>query len=473
MPSCPRPPFPSLLLAISALTTFLAACGGGGGSGASSGGGGTPGTACSESARKQWVLDVTREWYLFPDLLPVSVDLSAYATAEDLLDALTATARAQGKDRFFSYLTTIAAETSLLGEGQFIGFGFRNRTDPGNRPFILDVFETSPASEAGLLRGDEVVAVDAGSGFVPVSSSLANGASFSDLLGPADAGVRRGLRVLRNGATLELSLTKRTVTIDPVPDSFGTRVLPRVGTTGVGYLHLRSYISTADPQLRAAFDTFRAQDVRDFIIDLRYNGGGLVDTSELINNLLGGDRAALETQFSYVYSATKAAQNSTERFVGQAQSVRPVRIAFLTTEATASASEINVNSMRTWVETAIVGSDTYGKPVGQLAFDLSSSCEDRLRLVSFKTVNADGEGDYYDGLASSMQFACAASDTLAAPMGDSADVMTQSALQWINTGACGSVMTSFADARAKTRADSRYPLSQQPSAAERWVPGIQ
>ena len=243
------------LLATSAITTLVAGCGGGGGSGGSSaGGGGTTGGACSESARKQWVLNVTREWYLFPDLLPASVDLAAYATAEDLLDALTATARAQGKDRFFSYLTTIAEETSILGEGQFVGFGFRNRTDPGNRPFILDVFETSPAFEAGLQRGDEVVAVDAGSGFVPVSTSLANGSTFSDLLGPADAGVRRGLRVLRNGATLDVSLTKRTVTIDPVPDSFGTRVLPRAGTTGVGYLHLRSYISTADPQLRAAFD---------------------------------------------------------------------------------------------------------------------------------------------------------------------------------------------------------------------------
>ncbi len=463
-----------LLLAISTLTTLLAGCGGGGGSGGSSaGGGGITGGACSESARKQWVLDVTREWYLFPDLLPASVDLTAYATAEDLLDALTATARAQGKDRFFSYLTTIAEETSILGEGQFVGFGFRSRTDPGNRPFIMDVFETSPAIEAGLQRGDEVLAVDEGTGFVPVSTSLANGAAFSDLLGPADAGVRRGLRVLRNGATLEFSLTKRTVTIDPVPDSFGTRVLPRAGTTGVGYLHLRSYISTADPQLRTAFETFRAQNIRDFIIDLRYNGGGLVDTSELINNLLGGDRTALDTQFSFVYSAAKAAQNSTERFVAQPQSVRPVRIAFLTTEATASASEINVNSMRSWVETAIVGSDTFGKPVGQLAFNLSSSCDDRLRLVSFKTLNADGAGDYYDGLASSMQFACTAIDTLGAPMGDPAEGLTQAALQWINTGACASVMTSLVDGRAKTRAESRYPLSQQPTAAERWVPGIQ
>jgi type IV secretory pathway VirB9-like protein len=81
------------------------------------------------------------EWYLFPDLLPATVDLNAYATAENLLDALTANARAANKDRFFSYLTTREAENSLFGEGQFVGFGFRNRIDQGDRPFILDVFQ--------------------------------------------------------------------------------------------------------------------------------------------------------------------------------------------------------------------------------------------------------------------------------------------------------------------------------------------
>jgi C-terminal processing protease CtpA/Prc len=458
------------LLALSALTTLLAGCGGGDGSNA---GGGTDGS-CGEATRKQWVLDVAREWYLFPDLLPASTDIAAYSTAEDLLDALTATARAQGKDRFFSYLTTKSAEDSLLGEGQVVGFGFRSRTDAGNRPFVLDVFEGSPAATAGLQRGDEVIAVDQGSGYVPVAQSLADGSTtFTDLLGAADAGVQRGLQVLRNGQNLAMRLSKRTVTIDPVPDSFGTRVLPMTGTTGVGYLNLRSYISTADPQLRTAFQAFRAQDVRDFIIDLRYNGGGLVSTAELIDNLLGGDRSSADIQYTVVHSPAKSGQNATVRFQPQVQSVRPVRIAFLTTAATASASEININAMHAWAEVAIVGSDTYGKPVGQLAFDLGNACTDRLRLISFKTVNANGVADYYAGLASSMTFACAAADTLGAPMGDPADGLTQAALQWINTGACASVISSSFAGQAKISPSSQYPPSRQPSVVERWLPGVQ
>jgi C-terminal processing protease CtpA/Prc len=446
----------------------MAGCGGGGGNGLGSN------NICGETARKQFVLDASREWYLFPELLPASVNPADFATAEELLDHLTATAREQRKDRYFSYLTTRTEENALLGAGQFAGFGFRTRTDPGPRPFIVEVFESSPASDGGVARGDEIVAVDSGSGFVPVSQLLANGSTISDALGPSEAGVRRGLRLLRDGVTREISLTKRTVTIDPVSNVYGAKILPLAGTTGVGYLNLRTYVATADTQLRDAFAQFLAQGVDYFIVDLRYNGGGLVSTAETLNNLLGGARTTADAQLRVTHNSVKASLNETRRFQPQPQSVRPVRIAFLTTESTASASEINVNSMVPWVEIAIVGEDTYGKPVGQFAFDLSG-CDDRLRLVAFRTENALGQGDYYDGLASTLDFACAAADTLEQPLGDAAEGMTSAALQWLATGACGTVIAPAPAARAKPGAPAgadRHPLPRNPSAAEYWVPGI-
>lgn len=457
------------LLATSALATLLSGCGGGGGNG-----GGSGNDPCGESARKRWVLDVAREWYLFPETLPASVTLGDYATAEELLDALTAGARAQGRDRFFSYLTTKAEENSLLGEGEFIGFGFRTRTDPGNRPMLVDVFEGGPAADAGLVRGDEIVAVDQGSGFVPVSQSLAGGGTITDLLGAAEQGVVRGLRVLRSGSTFDVSLTKRTVAIDPVSDDFGVQVLPLAGTAGVGYVNLRTYITPADPELRAAFQQFRDAGLQYFIVDLRYNGGGLVSIAQIVNDLLGGARRNEDAQFHFVYNAAKSNRNSTVGFQPRAQSVQPVRIAFLTTDGTASASEMNVNSMKPWVEVAIVGSNTYGKPVGQEAFDLSSSCPDRLRLITFRTTNALDEGDYYDGLASKVDFACAATDTLGQAMGDPAEGLTGEALHWLGTGACTSVIASGTPGGAAkgTLPEDRYPRSRHPSAAEFWLPGV-
>jgi len=267
-------------------------------------------------------------------------------------------------------------------------------------------------------------------------------------------------------------LTKRTVTLDPVPDDFGVEVLPLVGTTGVGYLHLRSYTSTADGQVRDAFTQLRAQNLQYYIIDLRYNGGGLVSVAETIDDLLGGARSSSDAQFSFIHNAAKSSQNATVRFQPLAQSVSPVRIAFLTTEASASASEININSMKPWVEVAIVGANTLGKPVGQLAFDLNG-CEDRLRLIAFKTVNALGEGDFYDGLAPTLQYACAAVDTLDAPLGNASDGLTHAALDWLATGSCSAVLTATTDGAAmKLRSNGIVQDSARPSVPlERWIPG--
>jgi C-terminal processing protease CtpA/Prc len=468
--SLPLPGRPPQTLAVTALIAVLAGCGGDDGGG---GPGGVASTACSEPARKQFVLDAAREWYLFDDLLPASVDTADFASAEELLDHLTDAARQQGKDLHYSYLTTRSAETSLLDEGQFVGFGFRNRTDAGDRPMIVEVFESSPAADAGVQRGDEIVAVDSGDGFVPVGQLLVDGATISDVLGPAEAGLRRGLRLLRDGATRDVTLVKRTVTIDPVPDGYGTLVLPQAGTTGVGYLNLRSHIGTADPQLTAAFAQFQALGLRDYIIDLRYNGGGLLDIAAKLNNLLGGARATSEVQYRILHNSRKTARNETERFSPKPQSVQPVRVAFLTTGTTASASEINVNSLAPWLEVAIVGEDTLGKPVGQYAFDLPG-CEDRLRLVSFRTVNSLGQGDYYDGLASTMKFACAASDTLSEPLGSASEGMVAAALDWLATGSCRQLVSSKVG-RAKTSrfdADDPYALPREPTPAQRWMPGV-
>jgi len=456
-----------------AALVLLAGCGGGGGGGGDGGSsGGVLPSACSETARKQFVLDAAREWYLFDDLLPAGVNTAAFGDAEALLDHLTATARAEGKDRYFSYLTTKTAENSLLGEGQFVGFGLRTRIEGGSRAMVIEVFEGGPAGDAGMTRGDEILAVDSGSGYEPVAQLLASGLTISEILGGEQVGLERGLRLLRNGVAREVRLVKRTVTIDPVSDAYGVKVLPLAGTTGVGYLNLRTYISTADAQLTAAFAQFRALGLRDFIVDLRYNGGGLLSTAKLMNDLLGGARAATDVQYRMSLNARKSSQNTTEFFAVRGQSVQPVRVAFLTTGATASASEINVNSMTPWLEVAIVGEDTLGKPVGQYAFDLQG-CDDRLRLVTFKTVNALGQGDYYDGLAGSVPFACAAADTIEQPLGAAGEGMIDAALAWLRTGSCGALISSQP---GRSKADGapveRYPRPRQPSAAQWWLPGI-
>ena len=465
-----RKPFRQSLLTAAAalLCAAIASCGGGGGSG-----GIANGAACSATNQKQFVLDAAREWYLFQDLLPAPVNIADYATAQELLDALTATARAQGKDRFFSYLTTPAADSSFFQEGQFIGFGIRTRIE-GNRLFVPDVFEASPAADGGLTRGVEITDVDSGTGYIPIAMVLATDPNLEQAFGPATEGVQRGLRYLRlNGQQVEVTLTKRIVTILPVPTTGGVGVLalPSNPSVKVGYIHLRTFISTAETPLRNAYDQFRVQGIQNFIVDLRSNGGGLISIADFIGDLNGANRALSDVFENMRFNATKASNDSVRRFLTQLESVAPVRIAFITTDGTASASELVINAMKPWTEVAIVGADTYGKPVGQLAFDMNG-CDLRLRLISFKVTNADDEGDYYGGLASTLPFACAASDDLALTPGDALEDSTAEALDWLGTGACGQVMSAAGHGLQLNRLPPRMPRQKAPTPAQAWMPGL-
>lgn len=451
--------------AAACIATLIAACGGSAGSTAS-------GDACSTANQKNFVLDAARQWYLFQDLLPASVNIDDFPTPGLLLDELASNARADGKDRFFSYVTTPEADDSLLLEGQYIGFGFRTSL-LNDRLFVPDVYEGSPAGLAGLARGAEITHIDSGSGFVPIGTILAADPELEKAFGPVTEGVERGLRfVTTGGLPAESVVTKQVVTIPPVPlDGTAILSMPSNIAVPVGYINLRTFISTAETPLRDAYAQFRSQGIQYFIVDLRYNGGGLVSIAELFGDLHGrarnGDDVLTRTRFN----AGKSSNDSVRRFNPRSQSVEPVRIAFITTGGTASASEIVINSQDPWVEVAIIGADTFGKPVGQAAFDLGG-CDLRLRLVSFETRNADDEGDYYDGLAATVPFACAADDDLARAPWDSTEDSTAAALYWLENGACRQVMSSAGLAAQEARAGFRTPRLRRPSAAQAWLPGL-
>lgn len=426
---------------------------------------------CGDKAQKGFVRDATRAWYLFQDQLPDQVRIGDYETAAQLLDALTAEARADGKDRFFSYLTTRREDNALLVDGEFVGFGIRTRID-GDRLWLTDVYEASPADDGGLTRGTEITAIDAGSGFVSVAEILADDPELESAFGPATEGTVRGLRfVLPGGADVEAVFTKRVVEIRPLAaGSPAVLALPANPTVRVGYLNFRSFVSTAETPLRQAYAAFRAQGIEYFIMDLRYNAGGLVSIAELLGDLNAAGRDDRDVYFEMRFSEKKSGNDVVRRFRPQPQSVAPVRIAFITTGQTASASEIVINSLAPWVEVAIVGDDTFGKPVGQSAFDLTD-CQARLRLVTFQFTNADGQGGYYDGLASSLPFACRADDDLARAPGDALEDSTAEALAWLGSGACTEILGA-AHALAKAQTAARSPRVRQPTAAQVYLPGL-
>jgi len=396
--------------------------------GACSSGDGGPGGvdvgSCSIDGQKQFVLDAMRAWYFWNDRLPANVDTSQFATPDDLLAFLITFSPPDGNgqpvDRF-SFINTAQADQAFFGEGQYEGFGFSSRFVAADDLRLTRVFFDSPANRAGLARGQQILALN---GRTIAEIQAAEGVDAVLALSPLDFTMRE-----IDGSEFTVAITKDIVTIDPVPQA---RIIvdPNGVRPPVGYMELASFIGTADPEMDTVFQMFRAQGVNDVILDLRYNGGGLVSTAELLGDFLGGDVAENLVFSKTVFNALRAAEyNSTTFFARLANSVSLSRLIVIASGNTASASELIINGMEPHVEVVVVGANTLGKPVGQVGLGF---CSQILRPTAFQTLNANDFGDYFDGLPVD----CPAADDLNQAVGADTDPNVVAALTYLDTGAC-------------------------------------
>ena len=473
------------------LAIALTACGGsdggssgntsGGNTGSSSGGttsGGTSTGQCSLSARQDWVRSELNEWYLFPDLLDLTVNKAQHTNIDSYIDALVAPARAQNKDRYFTYITSIKEENDLITNGSNASFGLRFALDSSNRLMITEAFEGAPALAAGIDRGSEIVAING----TTVAQLIANGGV--DALIAALEPTQRSFtfRTSSTAAQQTVTISKADFSLDPISDRYGVRIFNNGGTK-VGYVNLRTFIiQSAGQQLRDAFAQFRAEGVQQVILDLRYNGGGLVSIAELLGDLMAEGHVG--QVFSHtVMRASKSVNNETVNFSAQPQAIAASKIAVIGRSGTASASELVTNAFIPYLgaNIGLIGANTYGKPVGQIARD-REACDDRLRVVAFQTMNADNQGGYYSGLASVMRATCSAGDDLTAPLGDTNEASISVALDYLAGRSCSPIASASAAAgRTASINDgvtySNGPQSQllqpkRPSPAQREVPGL-
>jgi carboxyl-terminal processing protease len=472
-----------------ALLAVLSACGGGGGGG-SSGSVVTPvasapaptpsapvaSATCSLRDRQQWAAEQLREWYLFPETLPAALDPAPYASVDDYIDALTATARSQRKDRYFTYLTSIAAENAYYNSGSSAGFGFRLASSATARTVtVSESFEGTPALNAGIDRGTQILAIGASEGSLrPVSDIIASQGTggVTEALGPNTAGLTRVLRVQDAGGTRTVTVAKADYTLTPVSSRYGAKVIDDGGRK-VGYVNLRTFISTADPALRDAFATFKAAGVTDLIVDLRYNGGGLVSVAHTFSQLIGGARSSGDVLSYTTFRPEKSDENETDYFSPLAQSIAPMRVAFIGTGATASASELVINAALPYFHgnAALIGTNTYGKPVGQIALD-RASCDDRLRVIAFATQNANRQGAYFDGLAGFVERSCQATDDLAFPLGDPRESSVARALDFLAGRSCAPIGSAALTQSARGVGPLELLTPARPDTAQREVPGL-
>jgi hypothetical protein len=368
---------------------------------------------CSMASQKQFVLDAMRDVYFWNTLLPATVTLADFATPEELLAYLVSF---QPLD-LYSFINSADADSQFFGAGQYLGFGFSYRFVAADDIRLTQVFGSSPAAPAGFARGQRILAL--------------NGRSIAEI--QAAEGIDAVLDLpsvdfsLRNPDASEfmVSVAQDVVTIDPLPQ---WRVIDTPGGS-VGYVEFAAFVSTADPVFDSIFASFRQVGVTDLILDMRYNGGGLISTTELLGDFLGGSVATGQVFSRTLFNSNNASSNRTEFFQELFNSLNLSRLIVIATESTASASELVTNSMEPHVEVTLVGDTTFGKPVGQVGIEF---CAKILRATAFETVNSLGEGGYFGGIPAD----CAAADDLAIPVGDDTDPNVITALGYLANGAC-------------------------------------
>jgi C-terminal peptidase prc len=374
-------------------------------------------TSCTTTSQNLWVRDQLNLYYYWYQFLTPGVNPATFNSPEAYLEAV----RYRPIDNSFSFITPAASNDAFYSDSQFIGYGFGNQTTTdGIR--VLQVYDDSPASEVGLSRGDRIISVNGQS----VASMIAAG-TIGNAFGAAEVGVASTIEWdTPAGARRSARMVKRLVTIPTVSLTSVTTVDGRK----VGYLFFRNFVQPSTAALSDAFAALKTAGVTELILDLRYNGGGLVDVAVHLASLIGGSRTSGQVMLNYVHNDKVGPQlNKSTRFTSPDQALNLQRLVVITTRGSASSSELVINSLRAYMPVTIIGDTTYGKPVGQYGLRF---CDKVLYPVAFSIKNVNLEGDFFDGLPVD----CPAGDDYTHQLGDTAEASFAEALTFIRTGAC-------------------------------------
>jgi carboxyl-terminal processing protease len=249
------------------------------------------------------------------------------------------------KDPYSHYYDPSAYRSFLDQDNPHLnGIGIDVQDEPqGLR--VVDVFDSSPASRAGLVRGDVIVAVG--------SSSLANrSADFGSRLIRGSAGSKVTLTVLRGTHKRTITVTRASLVV-PVSSS---RIVDYHGTK-IGDVRLTSFTDGSGAEVRRQVKKVLGEGAKSIILDLRENGGGLLDEAVNVASIFIPDGTIVSTdgrnQPRQVYVAKGGAISAS------------IPLAVLVDRGTASAAEIVTGALQDRHRATVVGTHTYGKGVFQ------------------------------------------------------------------------------------------------------------
>lgn len=387
---------------------------------------------CSIPAKNERLFALMKDAYLWYEKVP-DVDPSAYASPDALLEDLV-----YADIDHWSSISPKEVSAAYYGEGRRVGLGIRTRYDTDDTLRLSLIYAGSPADDAELKRGDRILAINNKTIDEIDAEDL-----WATILGPDEEGVDVTMKIERlSGAVEDIVMTKRVFEFET---THTYRVFPHAGRT-VGYLLFDRFLSTSDAELEAVFASFKQEGVDELVLDLRYNGGGLIDVAHHLGNLIAGNQSQGELFTRILHNDKHPNWNKDQLFAASDTALDLKRVFIIATEFTASSSELLINGLFPHIEVRLIGGTTYGKPVGSGAW---TDCDIVIRPISFRMANADGRVDYFHGLNAD----CAAEDNLDLPLGNETEASLAEALHFIRYGSCslqaGPTGLSGASSRAR------------------------
>ena len=251
------------------------------------------------------------------------------------------------------------------------GIGIDVMPDPlGLR--VVDVFPGSPAARAGLSHGDVIVNVNG-------TSLAGHSADFASRLIRGPAGTRVELTVLRNGSRRVLRV-KRANLVVPVASG---QVVSLHGVK-IGNLRLTAFTSGSGAELRSDVEKVLHQGARALILDLRENGGGLLEEAVNVGSIFIPDGTIV---------STRGRSQPSQVYVAKGGAIRTsIPMVVLVDHDTASAAEIVTAALKDRGRAEVVGTQTYGKGVFQEIEPMSNGGALDLTVGEYFTPNGTNLG---------------------------------------------------------------------------------
>ena len=258
---------------------------------------------------------------------------------------------------------------SFVGIGVAVNYGKEYST-------IVEVYDNSPASKAGLEVGDTIIKVDGNDVKNKVGDELTS-------LIRGKKGTKFSITVLRGEKEIDFEVTRDVIEIENV-DSY----VIKSGKNKIGYIYVSTFASNTYSQFYNALSKLEKDDITSLIIDVRGNPGGqLLPTRQILSLFFNKKTVLYQIQ----------SKNSTEKAYSYSNTVRKYPIAILVNKGSASASEVLASCFQdNYKKAKLVGTTTYGKGTVQKSQSLKSGTT--IKYTTDKWLTAKGNWIHEKGL---------------------------------------------------------------------------